>query len=194
MLHRCPLTCVALGCLAASCAGPGERAITAYTGQYVDSALVDEILISQEVNTLDGYLAALAFAERFHTFADGDGQWEWEGQFAQHFGDQDHQEINALAVLRWNRFPWSESLRTSAAIGEGLSLATELPPLEAADEDNEGTNELLNYILLEATFGLPSTPNWDFVLRIHHRSGVFGLFDGVSGGSNVLAVGIKYTF
>ncbi|MEO0652236.1 MAG: hypothetical protein AAFZ65_16295, partial [Planctomycetota bacterium] len=115
MLQRSAALSPLLSLPLVACAGPGERALTAYTGRYVDSALVDEILISQDLDTLDGYLAALAYSERFHTFAEGGGQWEWEGQFAQHFGDQDHQEINALAVLRWQRFPWSETLRTTAA-------------------------------------------------------------------------------
>ena len=190
-----PLLASALvGALAASCAGPGSRAVTVYSGRYVDSALVEDILLSSELDTRDGYLAALAYSERFHSFSDGGGQWEWEGQLVQHFGDQDHQEFNGLVAVRWQRFPWSEKLRTSAAFGEGLSLATEEPPLELESQGNSGTNELLNYLLLEATFGLPSAPSWDFVLRIHHRSGIFGLFDDVSGGSNVVAVGLKYRF
>jgi hypothetical protein len=177
-----------------ACAGPGDRALTAYVGQYMDAALVDEILISQPLREQDAYLAVLAYSESFHSFADGAGQWEWEVQAGQHFGEQTHQELNGLVVLRWKRFPWSDRLRTSLAIGEGLSLATEVPPLESASQYNEGATELLNYILLEATVGLPGAPHWDFVLRIHHRSGVFGLFDGVDGGSNVLALGLKYTF
>jgi hypothetical protein len=177
-----------------ACAGPGGRSVTAYTGQYVDSGLFDEIVILQEWNTKDSYLAALAYAERFHTFADGAAQWEWEGQVAQHFGDQTHQELNALVVLRWNRFPWNDSLRTTAALGEGLSWATEVPPLELASQGNDGATELLNYLLMELTFGLPDRKHWDFVLRVHHRSGIFGTFDGVSGGSNVLGFGVKFTF
>ncbi|MEO0650736.1 MAG: hypothetical protein AAFZ65_08660, partial [Planctomycetota bacterium] len=74
------------------------------------------------------------------------------------------------------------------------SFATEVPPLEEQSQGNDGATQLLNYLLLEATVGVPSVPNWDFVFRIHHRSGIFGLFDGVSGGSNVLALGVKYTF
>lgn len=196
VLARHPVTiALALATLAlGSCAGPGGRAITAYTGQYIDSGLFDEIVILQEWDAQDSYLAALAYAERFHTFADGAAQWEWEGQVAQHFGDQTHQEFNALVVLRWKRFPWNERVRTTAALGEGLSWATEVPPLEIASQGNQGATDLLNYLLMELTFGLPNSERWDFVLRVHHRSGIFGTFDGVSGGSNVLAVGLKYTF
>ncbi len=180
--------------LLASCAAPGGRAITAYTGRYLDSGLVDEILVLQDWRARDAYLGALAYAERFHVFADGAGQWEWEAQAVQHFGDQTHQELNALVALRWKRFPWNDRLRTSAAIGEGFSFATEVPPLEIQSQENQNASDLLNYLLLELTFGLPSAPHWDFVARIHHRSGIFGLFDDVDGGSNVLALGLKYTF
>lgn len=194
MSTRSTLLGALTGLLSTACASPGGRAVTAYTGQYLDAGLFDEILILRTWRPRDAYIGALAYAERFAEFRDGAGQWEWEAQFAQHFGDQTHQELNALVALRWKRFPWSDRVRTSAAIGEGLSFATEVPPLEIASQENQSASDLLNYLLLELTFGLPGSPHWDFVARIHHRSGVFGLFDDVDGGSNVLGLGVKYTF
>jgi hypothetical protein len=32
------------------------------------------------------------------------------------------------------------------------------------------------------------------VVRVHHRSGVWGLFNGVGRGSNVLVGGVRYRF
>jgi hypothetical protein len=48
--------------------------------------------------------------------------------------------------------------------------------------------------MVELAFAPPSQPNWSVFLRVHHRSGVHGLFNGVSGGSNFLALGVRYGF
>jgi len=168
--------------------------LTAYVGVYTDNSLPEEILPLQSIQLEDSNLVALAYAETFHEFWQEHGAWEWEVQGAKHFGLQDHWELNALIDIRWRNFPWSDTLRTSLAIGEGLSWASEIPPLELESHTNEGATQLLNYLLLEWAFGLPREPAWDLVFRIHHRSGVFGLFDGVDGGSNVLAIGLKYVF
>jgi len=49
-------------------------------------------------------------------------------------------------------------------------------------------------LLLELTLSLPNTPRWNLIARLHHRSGVGGIFNGVNGGSNALGLGIKYKF
>ncbi|MBE9544702.1 MAG: hypothetical protein IMF02_09445, partial [Proteobacteria bacterium] len=52
----------------------------------------------------------------------------------------------------------------------------------------------LVYWFGEIAFGPPDS-NWAGVFRIHHRSGAFGLIaDRGEGGSNTLAVGLKYRF
>ena len=75
-----------------------------------------------------------------------------------------------------------------------MSYASEVPLLEDLSELETGSTRLLNYLLIEATFAPPKEEHWALVFRIHHRSGIFGVFDDVSGGSNVIALGIKYTF
>lgn len=119
-------------------------------------------------------------------------QFELEGQAGKHFGGQNHMEFNGLIIARWLTFPWNKHLNTSFAVGDGLSLATEIPKLEALQQ--EKTNQLLNYILVEITLSLPQTPQWSLVWRVHHRSGVYGLFNGVYGASNAMGVGLRYSF
>ncbi len=181
-------------CLLLACAGPRDRALTVYAGAYSDNSLPEEILPLREIQLEESSLVAVAYAEPFHRFWDDHGRWEWEVQGAKHWGGQTHWELNALLALRWRSFPWNQTVRTSFALGDGLSWASEVPALELSSHTNEGATQLLNYLLLEWTFGLPSAPDWDLALRIHHRSGIFGLFDGVDGGSNVLALGLKYRF
>jgi hypothetical protein len=48
--------------------------------------------------------------------------------------------------------------------------------------------------LFEAAFALPDVPQWELITRIHHRSGTFGLFNGVTGASNAWGVGMRYNF
>jgi hypothetical protein len=115
-----------------------------------------------------------------------------EGQAVKHSGLQHHWEFNTLLVARWHLFPWNRHVDTSVAVGEGLSYATRTPFVEAKDHDQ--TSHLLNYLLFEITAGLPRYPNWHLSGRIHHRSGVYGIFGGVHGASNFLGFGVRYTF
>ena len=118
--------------------------------------------------------------------------WEFEGQIVQHLAGQRHMEFNALIIARWLTFPWDEFLDTTFAVGEGLSVATEVPEIEK--RSHKEASAFLNYLLFELTFPLQFLSQCDFVARIHHRSGVFGLFDNVKGASNAVGLGLKYRF
>lgn len=139
----------------------------------------------------DSYIAVVALTRELWRYRDWIGL-EAEGQVGKHFGTMDHWEINGLLALRWHRFPWDKYLETSFAVGNGLSVATEVPDVE--EEGDDDSQELLNYLLFELALGLPQYPQWAFVIRLHHRSGVFGLFNGVRGGANFVCGGIKYRF
>jgi hypothetical protein len=141
----------------------------------------------------DSYLAALALAKRLASYREKI-DLEVEGQAVKHFGDQYHWEFNGLAAIRWLPFPWDNTIDTSFASGAGLSYATETPEWEEERRGEGQTQKLLTYLMLELTFSLPQTPNWYLVTRIHHRSGAFGLFNGVTGASNAWGFGIKYRF
>lgn len=119
--------------------------------------------------------------------------FELEGQALKHFGEQNNWEFNGLFLIRFVTFPWDRIVDTSFAVGEGLSYATEKPRIERDNHSGESTN-LLNYLMFELAFAPPSHPEWALVTRIHHRSGIFGLFDGVNGGSNFLGLGLRYYF
>lgn len=137
------------------------------------------------------YISFLRAAKEFAGSRDGLA-WEVEGQLVKHLGLQHHWETNGLVVARWHPFPWDRYLDTSFAIGEGLSYATDVPEVELAR--GKDTARLLNYLLFELTFALPKYPNVQLVTLMHHRSGAYGLFSGVVGGSNFFGSGIKYMF
>ena len=110
-----------------------------------------------------------------------------------------YNEMNALLVLRWLKFPLERWIDINFAAGEGISYDTKVPPKEVDPHSvNHGyvydTSKWLNYLMFELTFALPRYPAWSCFYRVHHRSGDFGLINGVANGSNFLGVGIRYDF
>ena len=174
------------------CLADDAYALTLYLGKYSDDRLGD-VLLSKPVDFYDSYLATIALSKVFK-LQNPSHQWEVEAQLAKHYRSQDHLEFNLLATYRWNRFPWNDYLPTTLAIGDGLSYASEIPELEASSPTNVGATRLLNYIMVEMSVAPPFAEDWALIARVHHRSGVYGLFNDVEGGSNVVAAGIKFHF
>ena len=174
-----------------------EQYTTFYHGQYTDDAFGD-IISGKTISYEDSRINVLAHAVKL--FADDETlppkrhQWELEGQIAKHDGEQNHWELNAAIIVRWLDFPWNQYVKTTAAIGDGLSYATVVPPIEEASHTNTGAAKLLNYFVVEVSLAPPSAKHWSLVGRIHHRSGIYGLINDVKGGSNVICLGLKYAY
>jgi len=165
-----------------------EWAVTVLGGQYSGSQLLK--LGGGTLDFKDSYTAGLSLSYQFVDWGPH-MRWELEGQALKHVGEQEHVELASSINVRWITFPWNRYLDTSVAIGGGLSVTSEVPVLEKRDPDNSQAATLLHYLLIEAAVGLPSS-NWSLVARVHHRSGIFGLFS--HSGSNVLALGLRYRF
>jgi hypothetical protein len=101
-------------------------------------------------------------------------------------------EFDPYLIFRWANLPWNNHVNTSFAIGEGVSYVTAVPAIEKHDNDN--TKRLLNYLMFEATFADPDYPRLQFVARVHHRSGAYGLYGAGNSGSNDIGVGVRYLF
>ena len=168
-----------------------ERHITVYGAVMTDGALPETAVLTANLDR-EYRFATVAVGKKIGNLFDRI-DFELEGQIAKHFAGQHHWEFNALVVARWLRFPWNDTVKTSFAIGEGLSLATETSVFEEKYHGEE-TNTFLNYLMFEFDFALPHNPRWSLVTRLHHRSGVYGLFNGVDGASNALGLGIRYHF
>lgn len=162
---------------------------TLYSAQLSEDRLDDTLLFQATLENSQVWVAAISKEKwrpnRHIVFG-------FEGQLAKHTGPiQYHWEINGLGTLRWVTFPWNRHIDSSAAVGLGLSYATDLPEFEV--QDNGASNQWLAYILVELTARLPTIPKWQIVVRVHHRSAAFGAFeDNVTSGSNAVGVGIKY--
>lgn len=162
-----------------------------YAGQYSDTALNEIVRLNTDFERSHVYV--LSLGKELGTYKDIIG-YEVEGQAAWHSGMQHHEELNCAFTLRWLPFIWDRYIDTSFAFGNGLSYATSDPELEIREGDEQKTNQLLYYILVEMAFALPREPQWELFVRIHHRSSVFGLIGNIRTGSNFVGVGLRYKF
>ena len=154
----------------------GRWMLTVYGGIGTDGGI--EELPGLEADFNDAYMLTVACSREVARWSDR-VTLEVEGQVAKHFKKQHHGEGNLLLAARWIKFPWNDCLRTSIAIGEGVSYASSVPAIEEERSPNE-TSKLLNYLMFELELAPPNQNHWSVVTRIHHRSGVHGLYNGVS--------------
>lgn len=104
-------------------------------------------------------------------------------------------EYDTYLMLRWTNFPWNKYVTTTFGAGEGLSYVNEIPRVEAeGNETSHDLRRLLNYLVFEATFAVPSHPEWQIVARIHHRSTAYGVFGNSNAGTNNVGLGLRYYF
>lgn len=109
-------------------------------------------------------------------------------------------QYNFGARIYWKDFPWNKYVRTKFSVAEGLSYTLDYLDIERQNynkETLENKSLLLNYLEFNLHFNLGDTVNIDklekvnFGIGISHRSGVYGLFNGVVGGSNFITVFIE---
>lgn len=101
-------------------------------------------------------------------------------------------EFDPSIQFRWANFPWNDYVNTSFMLAEGMSYDTAIPSVEKKQKSN--TKHLLNFMVVEVTAACPHHPRLQFVGRIHHRSGAYGLYQAGNTGSNDLTLGIRYLF
>jgi hypothetical protein len=93
-------------------------------------------------------------------------------------------------MFRWNVMPWDRWVQGSFGFGNGLSFATQMLQIETSALPR--STLLLYSIIIEFEFRIDRlSPHWSFFIRDQHRSGLFGVFDGVVGGSDFLCLGIR---
>lgn len=187
----------------------GDCTFTLYGGHYLHTSLKSVFGWTTYIppgrwNWRNSNLIAGAFSRKL---IERPGIWEIDGEMGigQRFGQLTATEGWAAIYLRWNLFPWNEWVKTSAAISTGINYALKKDPVEIERNDNGGRGaNLLHYLSPEFTFSLPTHPDWDLILRIHHRSGgrdaVLGsdlsrvFFTNSSGGAQYISTGLRHHF
>lgn len=172
--------------------------LSVYHGLFSDTAL-GEILISGKTHYRSSYITTASVGRPLEKTLFG-FPLEAEAQIVRHTGTQKHLEFNGLVLLRSR--PFAVGLPVTFAVAEGLSLATRNPDLENRRKTifNPGTTSeysrnLLNYLTfeLEAHVPLDAYKPRAFV-RVHHRSGIYGLLCPPTCGSNYMAYGMRFTY
>lgn len=103
--------------------------------------------------------------------------------------------VNPFLLLTWQYSLFPKTLITTFSIGEGVSYITGHPARETRDTERASNDRrFLNFLVVELTAASPEYPDWQLVYRIHHRSGVFGLYSPGIVGSTAVGLGIRHRF
>ena len=116
---------------------------------------------------------------------------------------KDFLEINTYIKVYFKLDFWKNRIRIG--VGEGVSLAQEVPVVEVVDATNsDGTTDptakFLNYLDISADLDVGRLIHINALrdtylgYTLKHRSGVFGLFNGVHGGSNYNMLTLEKNF
>ena len=163
--------------------------LSLYRGQVVDNSFWELVLKGQH-DYRPSYIDTIAISRELSTHLQ-QIRFEVEGQLGKHSGMQEHWETNLQFVLRWRVL--DAPVPVSIAYGDGLSYAEESPRMELAMGEVD-TQRLVAYFMVELDIGLPALPlDSKLLFRIHHRSGVLGLYCKKKCGSNFQALGLKVT-
>ena len=176
---------------------PQPWAVTAWGGQMIDSAFGDTFLINgrmrpeavlgvgvQKRIMRAGPFAIELEADLFSHIAKQQkgGEFNQRTPYAdlppQSFGEA----VIGIGARVWVQ-PW-----LSFSVVEGVSYNTEVSLYEKTFRENH--TQLLNYLAFEVEAAVSS--DLSLVGRIHHRSGAFGTYGGVSEGSNGYLLGLRY--
>lgn len=168
----------------------GRWSVFAYGGAWSDSRLAQILLLQVDFQRSNVWVVG---ASRTLQRVQENALLEVEGNVARHTGMQDHYELNAALTLRWTRSPWDRYVDSTFAFGIGPSYASNAPEIEK--DDDRGVSRYHVYLVTEMTFA-PREPNgrdWELLMRVHHRSGMWGVVSDAPG-SNFPSIGLRFHF
>ena len=176
---------------------PHPWSVTAWGGQMVDAAFGDTFLFDGDMRPE----AVLGIGLQRRIWRAGPLSLELEADLFSHIAQQqrggEYNQSTPYADLQSQSFaegvvgigarlwvqPW-----LSFSFLEGISYNSDVSLYEKTFRDNY--SKLLNYLGFEVEAAV--SPDVSLVGRIHHRSGAFGTFNGVTEGSNAYLLGLRY--
>jgi hypothetical protein len=108
-----------------------------------------------------------------------------------HLGDSSLWEAGLVLTAGLPRLPWLRRVPLSLMAGEGVSYCSRVAGYESSDPSKP--RELLNLVVLEAAYAPAGGEGWSLLVRLHHRSTVWGLF-APGGDSNFMLMGLRKGF
>lgn len=176
------------------------NAVTVYGGVAAVTDFTTIITQPWRVDWVKVRFIGASYSRRIGTLRDVFGSWgesfaiEAEAGAGLRFGSESLGEFWGAAYLRFDAFPWNDIVYTTIAGSLGLNQLTRSSPYERRRNSGGNNSNLLHYFAPEITIADPDNKDLEAVFRLHHRSGVFGLFNGVSTGSNILTIGVRKRF
>lgn len=197
------LACLSLAAPALGGTRGDANAITVLVGRGTDTDFTQIITQPWTTNFVDLSMVGITASHRFGTLDELAGSdlgfmgehvdIEAEAGAAYRFGEEEQGEFWTSLYFRYDGFPWNDWVYTTAAINTGLSILTETSEFERDRSDGQSSRVLHNFSP-ELTFADPDNKNIELVLRLHHRSGIFGTIDGTWSGSTFVDTGIRVRF
>jgi hypothetical protein len=191
-------------CAAADVDRGGKHSLSAFVGQATDTNFVESMYAPWSNDLKDVGVAGAMYSYRLGTLGDVFGlssnhftdhvTVETEGGGAFRFGDEDLGELWTGLYVRYDGFFWNDTVYTTLAVNTGLSLLSSTSDFERGRDSRGKNGRLLHYMGPEISIADPQNKNLELIFRYHHRSGVFGLFDGVVSGSTFLSSGVRVRF
>lgn len=172
---------------------PKEWAVTVLGGYSSPDNFTGILFTPWTTGFEDTQMVSLTVQKRIYEFW-GDFFVDWEVGAGKRFGNSDAGEFWTTLYFRYDGFPWKDTIYMTAGVNTGLNYATSISALERRKSGNHRGSKLLHYFSPEITFAHPDNKDLELVTRLHHRSGAFGLFRGVSGGSAFVSIGIRQHF
>jgi hypothetical protein len=170
----------------------GPLSVGMYFGDLFKSGLPNVLYEPQRMEFSPSYLIALNVDYRIYRFERLPLQFEGEFNLGKRFEGANQFDISVTPMARWMSFPWNRLLYTNLRAGAlGFSYATGISDWERQNSGDNKGSRLLQFLVVELTFASSEHSRGEAFVRVHHRSGDYGLFDGSSGGSNYLAVGYR---
>jgi hypothetical protein len=113
-----------------------------------------------------------------------------ELQVTDFFGKYAYQTGAFGLGLRFDEFPWSDTVPMSIAIYTGPSYAPNAPLI--LDPQPHQDPKFLNFVSLEFAFQMNN--DWDAALRIYHRSGAWGVYSNTADVGSTIGIGLRRRF
>ena len=141
------------------------------------------------------YLMISAVAERFEIHPQTLRLYEREGLIAppRSKGNTRLYDEDTLSRLE-TILTLTRDLGVNLAYADGFSHALSTPTYEdGPGGGKEGARyPTQHYIGIEMALGWLTLPEWQVVTRIHHRSGIWGIFAPQGVGSNFFTIGLRW--
>lgn len=166
---------------------PGPYSFFVYGGMASSTSFTR----NYHLETTNTQLYAAGMTARLYRFDFG---LEIEGEvgLGRRFGQDELWEGWVAAGVRWRDLPWNHIVNTTFGLAfVGLDYTTKVPPHETKFHHNKKA-QLLNFFSPEITLALPEHPEVALLLRIHHRSPVFGLVN--EGAASFFAAGLRFQY